>query len=216
MAPSYDIVRLRKDLDVGSAPGAWRAIPALTIGHYLWMKNGYEPPVEVRVGYSARYLYVRFDVREKKVRVRYTGFQDPVYKDSCVEFFVDMFPGLKLGYLNFEANAAGAFLVAFGPDRHSRRPLGKDDLRGFQASGSVKGPVDGEVAAGRWALAYRIPLDLFRRIYGREIRPGQRAAGNFYKCGDKLTEPHYLTWDVVGTPAPDYHQPGYFGQLKFI
>ena len=179
------------------------------------MKNGYEPPVEARLCYSGRYLYVRFDVREKKVRVRFTGFQDPVYKDSCVEFFVDMFPDLKLGYVNFEANAAGAFLVAFGPDRHARRPLSKDDLRGFKYSASVKGRVDGEIAAGRWALAYRIPLDLFRRVYGRDLQPGHRAAGNFYKCGDETEFPHYGAWSPVGTPAPDFHRPEFFGILTF-
>ena len=215
MPPSYEIVRVRKDFDVGSPPAAWRAIPALTIGHYLWLKNGYQPPVEVRLCTSGRYLYVRFDVRERKVRVRFTGFQDPVYKDSCVEFFVDMFPDLKLGYVNFEANAAGAFLVAFGPDRHARRPLGKDDLRGFKCSASVKGPVDGEIPAGRWALAYRVPLNLFRRIYGCEIQPGHRAAGNFYKCGDETEFPHYGAWSPVGTPAPDFHRPEFFGTLIF-
>jgi hypothetical protein len=215
MAPSYEIVRVRKDFDVGSPPAAWRAIPALTIGHYLWIKNGHEPPVEVRLCYSGRYLYVRFDVQERKVRVRFTGFQDPVYKDSCVEFFVDMFPDLKAGYINFEANAAGAFLVAFGPDRHHRRPFRKEELRGFKSSSSIKGPVDEDIPAGRWALAYRIPLDLFRKVYGREIQRGQRAAGNFYKCGDETEFPHYGAWSPVGTPAPDFHRPEFFGTLTF-
>jgi len=215
MALSYEIVRVRKDFDVGSPPGVWRAIPALNIGHYLWMKNGYEPPVEVRVCTSERYLYVRFDVLEKRVRARFTGFQDPVYKDSCVEFFVDVFPGLKLGYVNFEANAAAAFLIAFGPDRHQRRPLRKEELHGFQSSSSIKGPVDGDIPAGSWALAYKVPLDLFRRLYGREVRPGHRAAGNFYKCGDETEFPHYGAWSPVGTPEPDFHRPEFFGALTF-
>jgi hypothetical protein len=215
MPPIYEIMRVKKDFDVGAPPGSWRGIPALTIGHYLWLRNGYEPPVEARLCYTGHYLYIRFDVREKKVRVRFMGFQDPVYKDSCVEFFMDAFPDLGLGYINFEANAAGAFLVAFGPDRHQRRPLRKEELRGFKSSSSVKGPVDGEIPAGRWALAYRIPLDLFRRIYGRDIEPGQRAAANFFKCGDETEIPHYGAWSPVRTPAPDFHRPEYFGTVVF-
>lgn len=215
MPPSYEIIRVGKDFDVASPPAAWRAIPALTLDHYLWMKNGYEPRVEVRLCASGRYLYVRFDVTEKRVRVRFTGFQDPVYKDSCVEFFVDMFPDLKLGYVNFEANAAGAFLAAFGPDRDTRRPFKKEDLRGFRCSASLKGPMDGDIAGGRWALAYRIPMDFFRRVYGRDVRPGRRAAGNFYKCGDETEFPHYGAWSPVGTPAPDFHRPEFFGTLTF-
>ena len=39
---------------------------------------------------------------------------------------------------------------------------------------------------------------------------------NFYKYGDILTIPHYVTWNQVGTEKPDYHQPEYFGLLKFV
>jgi len=45
---------------------------------------------------------------------------------------------------------------------------------------------------------------------------GKIFRANFYKCGDKLTVPHYVTWNPVGTENPDYHQPEHFGLLKFI
>lgn len=215
MPPRYEIVRIKKDFHVASVPAAWRGVPVLTVGHYLWMKNGYEPRVEARLCYSERFLFVRFDVHEKKVRARFTRFQDPVYKDSCVEFFVDAFPDLGRGYINFEANAVGAFLVAFGPDRHSRTPLRKEDLRGFKSASSIKRPMDGELGAGRWALAYRVPLALFRKIYGCDIKPGQRASANFYKCGDETDFPHYGAWSPVGTASPDFHRPEFFGTVIF-
>ena len=215
MAPIYEIVQVKRDFDVGSPPSVWRAIPALIIGHYLWLDNGYKPPVEARLCLTEKYLYVRFDVQEKKVRARMTHFQDPVYKDSCVEFFVDAFPELRRGYINFEANALGTFLVAFGPDRHSRTPLRKDDLRGFRSASSIRRPMDGEAEAGHWSLAYRIPLGLFLRIYGRDVRPGQRGAANFYKCGDETEFPHYGAWSPVETPSPDFHRPEFFGTLVF-
>jgi hypothetical protein len=215
MAPRYEIVRVRKDINVGAPPAAWLGISSLAVGHYQWVANGYEPGVEARLCYSARFLYVRFEVEEKKVRARFTRFQDPVYKDSCVEFFVDAFPDLGRGYLNFEANALGTFLAAFGPDRDHRRPLAKADLRGFRAKASLEAPVDGEIADGRWTLAYRLPLALFRTVYGREVAPGQSAAGNFYKCGDETEFPHYGAWSPVGTPRPDFHRPEFFGSLVF-
>jgi len=31
-----------------------------------------------------------------------------------------------------------------------------------------------------------------------------------------LSNPHYVTWNPVGTEQPDYHRPEYFGELKFI
>lgn len=56
---------------------------------------------------------------------------------------------------------------------------------------------------------------LFRRIYGRDVRPGQRAAGNFYKCGDETEFPHYGAWSPVRTLSPDFHRPEFFGTLVF-
>ena len=67
-------------------------------------------------------------------------FQDPVYKDSCVEFFVDAFPDPGRGYVNFETNAAGTLLAAFGPDRSHREAAlarGPGRVRGASSIGGT-------------------------------------------------------------------------------
>jgi len=213
--PSYTVRRVGEDFRPGGPDGPWNELAALAVDNYLWLANSYRPPVEARLCYSRLYLYVMFRVGERRVRVRYAKFQDPVYKDSCVEFFVDAFPETRLGYVNFETNAAGTLLAAFGPDRTHRKPLGPEDLAGFEAAASVPGPLDGEHGAEAWTLAYRVPLALFRRIYGQEVRSGHRAAANFYKCGDETEAPHYGAWSRVETSAPDFHRPEYFGELIF-
>lgn len=213
--PTYTVLPVDADPRPGGPEGLWAGLPALSIGHYLWLDNGYRPKVEVRLGRSRAFLHVRFDVAESTVRVRYTRFQDPVYKDSCVEFFVDMFPEKRLGYVNFETNAAGTLLAAFGPDRDRRTPLWPEDLAGFEIAASVPGPVDGDLATPGWSLEYRVPLALFRKLYGEDVRPGGRAAANFYKCGDETEVPHYGAWSPVLTPAPDFHRPEFFGGLVF-
>jgi hypothetical protein len=103
MPPLYEIVRVGKDFEVGAAAAFWRAFPALAVDHYLWLKNGYEPLAEARLCYSERFLYVRFDVQEKRVRARFIRLQNPVYKDSCVEFF-------------------GALIFGRSPERARTRP----------------------------------------------------------------------------------------------
>ncbi len=213
--PSYTIRRVDDDFRPGGPAGLWADLPALAVDKYLWLDNGYRPSVEAKLCYTRLYLYVRFRAGEKRVRVRYTEFQDPVYKDSCVEFFVDAFPETRLGYVNFETNAAGTLLAAFGPDRSHRKPLWPEDLAGFEVSASVEGPVDGEHGREEWTLEYRVPLALFRKLYGHEIRPGLRAAANFYKCGDETEVPHYGAWSRVETPAPDFHRPEFFGEVVF-
>ncbi|OGD14172.1 MAG: hypothetical protein A2V76_07625 [Candidatus Aminicenantes bacterium RBG_16_63_14] len=213
--PSYTIRPVAAEFRPGDPAAPWADITPIWIGHYLWLANDYRPAVEVRLCWSRGFLHVRFRVGEKRVRVKYTKFQDPVYKDSCVEFFIDAFPESRQGYINFETNAAGALLAAFGPDRSRREPLWPEDLAGFDVVSSIPGPIDGEHGAAEWTLEYRIPLALFRKIYGQEVRPGHRAAANFYKCGDETEVPHYGAWSRVETPAPDFHRPEFFGQVVF-
>ncbi len=65
-----------------------------------------------------------------------------------------------------------------------------------------------------WRIEYRIPLALFEHYLG-PIGPlsGQTWRGNFYKCADKTSHPHWGMW------APIYegwfHQPAKFGELIF-
>jgi hypothetical protein len=212
---SYTILPVDAEFLPGDAAGPWPGIPSLAIDHYLWLDNGYRPAVEVKLCYSRSSLHVRFQVGERRVRVKYVKFQDPVYKDSCVEFFIDAFPESRQGYVNFETNAAGTLLAAFGPDRNNRKPLWPEDLSGFDVAASIGGPCDGEHGGDTWTLEYRVPLVLFRKIYGQDILPGHRATANFYKCGDETEIPHYGAWNSVDTPSPDFHRPEFFGEVVF-
>lgn len=210
--PSYTIRRVEDFGHDLPGPEIWEALSPLLVDRYLWLENGYEPRVEVWLCWSPRSLYVKFRVGERRAPVRYTQFQDPVYKDSCVEFFVDMFPEKRMGYVNFEMNAAGTLLAAFGPDRAHREPLWPEDV----ADMSVRTGQDDRPDVGdNWHVEYAVPMALFRKLYGQAIRPGDRAAANFYKCGDETEVPHYGAWSPVGTPAPDFHRPEFFGELVF-
>ena len=213
--PEYQVFRIPTDFPLPGDALFWSPLPALRIDHYLWLKNGYEPRVDVRLCSSSRNLYVRFDVFEAKVRLRFTRFQDPVYKDSCVEMFINPFPDKEVGYINVEMNAAGTALVAIGPDRRRRTPLAESDLEGWEVVPSLKGPFSGFHGAELWTLTYRLPLLLFEKCYGAQITPGLTARANFYKCGDETETPHFGAWSPVLTPQPDFHRPEFFGRLVF-
>jgi hypothetical protein len=36
---------------------------------------------------------------------------------------------------------------------------------------------------------------------------------NFYKCGDLTAHPHFLSWNPIDLPKPDFHRPEFFGTL---
>jgi hypothetical protein len=48
----------------------------------------------------------------------------------------------------------------------------------------------------------------------KESLSGKKIKANFYKCGDKTEEPHYLSWSPIDTPEPDFHVPSFFGLLE--
>jgi hypothetical protein len=193
----YEIQPLERDFSPPGEPALWQAVPALTIDNYLWLDNGYQ-------------------VFEKRVRIQYLEFQDPVWKDSCVEFFIDPFPEKERGYINIETNAAGAMLIAFGPDRETRTPIPREDLPGLEIATSVQGRIEGEHGADYWTLSYRLPLGLFEKYYGSVVTPGRQARANFYKCGDEIDPPHFGAWNPVLVAEPDFHRPEFFGRVLFL
>jgi len=211
----YRLKSIHEDFALPGPSGFWEGIQAAKVDHYLWLKNGYEPRVEARACYSPNFLYVFFKAWEPQVRVRYTKFQEPVYKDSCVEFFIDPFPEKKLGYFNIETNALGTMLIHFGQPGENRNPVSLEELSGSEMKPSIKGPTDGAYGAEFWTLAYRLPLSLFEKHYGAKPAAGQAGRGNFYKCGDETQIPHYGAWNPVLSVKPNFHQPEYFGRIIF-
>jgi hypothetical protein len=147
-----------------------------------------------------------------------------VWEDSCAEFFVEPVPGK--GYFNIEMNCIGAFLIYHIVDCR-RTESGFADFRKVTpqdasmldvATSLPKGiPLDPEITEPvTWNIQYSLPYSLFSKYLGRDITPksGDTWRGNFYKCGDKTSHPHWGSWNEVGGEL-NFHQPEYFGDLRF-
>ena len=52
--------------------------------------------------------------------------------------------------------------------------------------------------------------------FGLERFDGLQARGNFYKCGDGLPVPHFVSWAPIDTPNPDFHRPEFFDTICFV
>ena len=78
--------------------------------------------------------------------------------------------------------------------------------------GSV--PFTEREAEGPWTLEIEIPAKALWHS-GIESFAGLSSRANFYKCGDGLTVPHYITWAPIDTPRPDYHRPEFFAPVTF-
>lgn len=170
-----------------------------------WPEHPYKPKVEVYAGYNYKYLWLHFAVQGDYIHIASKNDQDPVYQDSCVEFFVQ----LGDNYRNFEFNCLGVCLSAIGPDRHSRTRLDSDNLSQILRYPSLDAnapPAEGSQCD--WSLTIGIPLEMI----GLASRSLFRC--NFYKCGDKTKIPHYVTWSPINIPAPDFHRPEFFGEIE--
>ena len=161
--------------------------------------------VKAYAGFNDQYLWLYYQVKNDLLRVDCHEDQDPVWQDSCVEFF------LKQGdiYRNFEFNSIGVCLSAYGPDRNSRKSLEKDSLiriLRFPSLNKNSLPLNG--MSSDWSLTVAIPLDLLGLVAGSQFK------ANFYKCGDETLVSHYISWSPIGTSSPDFHQPDYFGLVE--
>ena len=53
-------------------------------------------------------------------------------------------------------------------------------------------------------------------MHGATLLDGRTMRANFYKCGDLLPRPHFLSWNAISLPRPDFHCPEFFGTLRFM
>lgn len=191
----------------------WSETDTIKISDYLWMKNNYCPEVWIKGAYSKDYLFLHFIVMEEKIRASFTKTGDPVFKDSCVEFFINPFPAYQEEYFNLELNPLGTIKMGYGIKR-VRKYLVDEDLNDMKVFSTVKQPVKGKYGSDRWELKTAIPINIIEIFCGRSFA-GTEAIGNFYKCGDDTEFRHYGVWNLIDSPKPDFHLPEFFGRIVF-
>jgi len=152
-------------------------------------------------------------VKEKSVRAVATKDQDHIWEDSCAEFFCC--PNGEGEYYNFECNCTGKLLLAVGPGRSNREPAPDEVMQTIKRWASLgASPFDVRTEETAWELALSIPTTAFFKHNIMTLNRLQ-ATCNIYKCGDKLPEPHFISWKPIATENPDFHRPEYFGLLEF-
>jgi len=185
----------------------------LLINNVNWPdKFPYRPETRVEVTNDHEYLYLHYFVKGEQLRAVTTEDQGPVWEDSCVEFFCQV-PGEK-HYMNFETNCIGAMVAS--------RRLGRDqDVQLFPPEEMARiqrrctfprQAFEERDGMFEWEVELRIPLSLIFRN-SRPVFP-QKLRANFYKCADKTKNPHFVSWQPIPLPDPDFHCPEFFGEVS--
>jgi hypothetical protein len=180
------------------------------INNLLWLSYPYRPSARFSIAYGPDCIFLKYFVSEKQIRAVNSEPNSPVWQDSCVEFFVSFNEGRL--YYNFEMNCIGTILAAYGPDRKHRNFLPEKKIASVKTYTIVDKFTEPSVI--HWELTTVIPFTVF--IYDEiSCLSATRVHANFYKCGDNLTEPHYLAWNNIKSVKPDFHLPEFFGTLVF-
>jgi hypothetical protein len=188
--------------------------PRLLIDTINWEGYNYKPEVALSIAYSEHEIFLKYYINENYFKAEKTEINQMVCEDSCVEFFVS--PEDDGIYYNFEFNGIGTCLLGTGTARENNTRVNPEIISKIRRLTSVgKKPVKEKEGKFEWTITIAIPFEVFFQHKIKELK-GKIFRANFYKCGDKLKVPHFLTWNPVGTENPDYHQPAYFGLLKFI
>ncbi|MDF2835737.1 MAG: gfo/Idh/MocA family oxidoreductase [Paenibacillus sp.] len=199
-----------------SARGAWADIrdgAELAIAHYRWTPEHHGPKARAALSYTSDELQICLRAYETDPLTRFTAHNDPVYKDSCLEFFLQPSPEEDARYLNLELNAAGTLLIGIGAARQNRLYLRHEELPPLhiRASKNQRDPLTGETY---WEVRFRLSLTWLASLFPTfRPRPGAKMRGNLYKCGDETSYPHYGSWSPVRADAPDFHRSEDFGWL---
>ena len=168
----------------------------------------YAPAVTAHMAYSKQSIAILFEVSESHTKAIELVDNGRVWEDSCVEFFVANPAGR--GYFNFELNAIATLLAAERTSRQSAVHFSAEKLSQIIRHTSFERAVVDISRENSWWAVELIPFSLLGLS-----EPPKTLRANLYKCGDKLNQPHYLSWSPITLDKPNFHCPDFFGTLTF-
>ncbi len=184
----------------------WEKIPSLSMEVY------YKTPVpEVKawaqVAWNEEYFFVRLRAVEPEIRAEETGPVGTPCEDSCLEFFFAPVEG-DLRYFNIEYNPNACLYLGMGVNVQTLVRLLPEDIDELFYP-EVKR------YEGGWEVSYRVPFSFIRRFFPSfEAKTGNIIRANCYKCAEKTSKEHYMSWSRVEGEPLSFHRPQYFGYME--
>lgn len=207
-------------IDAGWDSPAWKMVPILPIDVDYSFRREFRPVVECKLQYTKAGIWGIFHVKDRYVRALSRSSRDPVWLDSCVEFYAA--PSSDNGYFNLEINCGGTFLMWHIRDHRIRNkkfvdslPLDQKSLDQIQIHATLPKLVDPEIREPiTWNITFFVPFSLYEKYAGPVGNvPGSLWRMNLYKCAGNNSIPHSMSF--VRVPSGDFHSPEYFSYIRF-
>jgi hypothetical protein len=169
-------------------------------------------PVSVHIAHDNQKIYLYYQVEGEELRAVNTKDFMSVWEDSCVEFFMQR-KGEKT-YRNFEFNVHGVLLASKHETRNSSEKFSEELMSSIKRFTTIRHIYKSNRQLSDWTLYVEIPKSAIG--FSQDEKLSQQTIGaNFYKCGDETNEPHFISWNPIDLPKPDFHVPQFFGELTF-
>src|SRR5205823_2453752 len=83
-------------------------------------------------------------------------------------------------------------------------------------SSSLPRTVDREIVdPTHWTITASVPIGIFEHFLGPLGKLNhQKWSGNFYKCADHSSHPHWASWNPIGEEL-NFHRPEFFAPILF-
>lgn len=169
-------------------------------------------PVSVHIAHDNQKIYLYYQVEGEELRAVNTKDFMSVWEDSCVEFFMQR-KGEKI-YRNFEFNVHGVLLASKHETRNSSEKFSEEMMSSIKRFTTIRHIYKSNRQLSDWTLYVEVPKSAIG--FSQDEKLSQQTIGaNFYKCGDETNEPHFISWNPIDLPKPDFHVPQFFGELTF-
>ena len=221
IASVYEVARSKGNMviDGNWDKPEWKSVSKLELTHFMGPVPAFKPFVLAKMTYDHENLYVIFKVDDRFVRCVTNRPNGPVWEDSCVEFFFSPDSDHPEKYFNLEINCGGTPLMHYNlVPRKKIIEVGSVDISQLQIAHSLPDLVDPEISESvTWTIEYKIPVRILKNYSPVTIpEAGVKWKANFYKCAEKNSNPHFMTWAAVQNEKPDFHLPQFFGNLIFM
>jgi hypothetical protein len=218
--PVYKVKKISRAMKINADwnKPQWKDTEAIELNNSMGEVPAFRPVVKAKMLYDNENIYVIFKVEDRFIRCVTKDVNGPVCEDSAVELFFSPDEDAPEKYFNLETNCGGTPLMFYNIiPRKDFKILDPADIQQIEISHSLPQIINPEIAGPvTWTIEYRIPVSLLKKYSNvTQPKPGSVWKANFYKCADKTSNIHYLTWAHVTNDQPDFHLPQFFGDIKF-
>ena len=200
-------VRLAREvsLDARHPLAEWRAADCISfVADWQGKNPDPERQTEVRLLYTLKTLYLRFECRYRELTVfedaDANGRRDQLWDRDVAEVFLQPDPSRPRYYLEFEVSPNGAWVDL---------DISPEGLRNLESGMTRSVWLDREHHT--WSAELAIPM----RALTAHFDPAAEWRVNFFRVEGPREPRFYSAWRATNTPAPNFHVPEAFGKLRF-